>query len=128
MQQRDTRQRRLVLDTLRSMGNHPSADQIYLSVREHDPKISRGTVYRNLNLLSDNGEVLHIRVPGADRFDHRTDPHYHVICMTCGLVCDADIPYCEQYDPQTEAATGFTIRQHRTVFEGTCPECQAQAR
>ena len=123
--QRDTRQRRLVLETLRALGNHPSADQVYFQVRESDPRISRGTVYRNLNLLSDNGEVLHIRVPGADRFDHRTDAHYHVICLVCGLVCDADIPYCEQYDPQTATSTGFNIRRHRTVFEGVCPDCQA---
>ena len=125
IKQRNTKQRRLVMDTLLALANHPSADQIYLAVRELDPKISRGTVYRNLNLLSENGEILHILLPGigADRFDHRTDHHYHVICTQCGAICDCALPYRDLDDAKTADETGFVITRHRTVFEGLCPTC-----
>lgn len=56
-QQRNTKQRKLILEVVQAHQDHPSADQIYAEVRKLDPKISRGTVYRNLNLLADNGEI-----------------------------------------------------------------------
>ena len=126
--QRNTKQRQMVLQALRAHAHHPTADQIYLDVREQDPKISRGTVYRNLNLLAENGDILHVRTPGADHFDHRTDSHYHVICMGCGTVCDAEIPYRDDDDLNTERVTGYIINRHRTVFEGVCPLCHTAQR
>ena len=69
VQRRNTRQRKLVLDAVRQSYNHPTADEIYNAVREQDDKISRGTVYRNLNLLADAGEILSIKTPGGSRFD-----------------------------------------------------------
>ena len=65
VQRRNTRQRKLVLDAVRQSYNHPTADEIYNVVRAQDDKISRGTVYRNLNLLADAGEILSIKTPGA---------------------------------------------------------------
>ena len=69
VQRRNTRQRKLVLDAVRQSYNHPTADEIYNVVRAQDDKISRGTVYRNLNLLADAGEILSIKTPGGSRFD-----------------------------------------------------------
>ena len=69
MQRRNTKQRKLVLDAVRQSYNHPTADEIYNAVREQDDRISRGTVYRNLNLLADAGEILSIKTPGGSRFD-----------------------------------------------------------
>lgn len=80
MQYRNTRQRKIVLEAVQEHHDHPSADQIYLEIRAKDPKISRGTVYRNLNILSEEGQITHVKVPGADRYDCRTDFHYHLIC------------------------------------------------
>ena len=71
-QQRNTRQRQLVLDVVRGRRDHPTAEQIYQSVREQDAHVSRGTVYRNLNLLCDNREIYRVVMSNSDRFDLRT--------------------------------------------------------
>ena len=123
-QTRDTKQRRLVLEAVRSRCDHPSADEIYIDVREKDGKISRGTVYRNLNVLSQSGEIRHIKVPAADRYDVRLDNHYHMFCVGCGTVIDAPLCYNEDFDKEVERDTGFKIERHRTVFEGLCPKCR----
>ena len=68
-QQRNTRQRQLVLDVVRGRRDHPTAEQIYQSVREQDAHVSRGTVYRNLNLLCDNREIYRVVMSNSDRFD-----------------------------------------------------------
>ena len=123
-QQRNTRQRQLVLEAVRAHRDHPTADQIFLNVRALDDKISRGTVYRNLSQLSEAGEINHVKVPGADRFDRKLELHYHLICADCGKVCDAPIAYCEAFDQGLAEKTGYLVHRHRTVFEGLCPECQ----
>lgn len=123
-QQRNTRQRKMVLDTVWSEKTHPTADEIYLKMRKCDSQISRGTVYRNLHLLAENGEISHVHMPGADRFDWRMEPHYHMVCTVCGKVADVPVPYREELDPQISALTGYRISRHAAVFEGVCPECQ----
>ena len=124
IRRRHTRQRQVVLDAVRARYDHPSADDIYLDVRTIDSKLGRGTVYRNLNLLSELGEITHVRVPGADRYDSRTDLHYHLICNGCGAVSDVAVPYRNDLDSEVSEATGFHITRHRTIFEGLCPQCQ----
>lgn len=128
MPQRNTKQRNLVLDAVRSRKDHPSADEIYLDVRKEDGRISRGTVYRNLNILAESGEITHVKVPSADRYDLRRDLHYHFFCTSCGAVSDVPIPYHEEYDRQAEEKTGFVIQRHRMVFEGLCSKCRAGAK
>ena len=124
---RNTRQRRLVLDAVHSLTNHPSADEIYVYLRKFDSRISRGTVYRNLNILAEDGEINHIKVPTADRYDFRTDRHYHMICSQCGKVYDAPVEYIEANDRAAEVGTGFKIECHNTVFEGVCSDCQKKS-
>lgn len=124
IRRRHTRQRQVVLDAVRARYDHPSADDIYLDVRMIDSKLGRGTVYRNLNLLSEMGEITHVRVPGADRYDSRTDLHYHLICIGCGAVSDVAVPYRNDLDSEVSETTGFYITRHRTIFEGLCPQCQ----
>ena len=120
---RTTRQRQLVLAAVRARADHPTADQIFLDAREADGKISRGTVYRNLGILSASGQISNVKVPAADRFDSRLDRHYHLFCTCCGRVFDAPVSYREEIDAQVENDTGFQISRHRTVFEGLCPDC-----
>jgi len=122
-QQRNTRQRQLVLDAVRERCDHPTADQIYLDVRAIDDRISRGTVYRNLNVLVRQGEVLHVKLPQTDRFESRLDTHYHLLCTGCGAVCDIPLPYHGELDEQAAEKTGYTVERHRAVFEGLCPDC-----
>ena len=121
---RETRQRTLVLQAVQSRYDHPTAEQIYEDVHIKDPKVSQGTVYRNLNCLSEDGLVAHVRVPGADRYDLRTELHYHMFCIKCKRVIDAPYPYKRYLDEETTQQSGFEIIRHRLVFEGICPECR----
>ena len=121
--QRSTKQRQLILEAVEKRHDHPTADQIYLDVHAVDERISRGTVYRNLGILSASGQISNVKVPAADRFDSRLDRHYHLFCTCCGRVFDAPVSYHGEYDAQVEAETGFQISRHRTVFEGLCPDC-----
>ncbi len=116
MQYRNTRQRKIVLEAVQEHHDHPSADQIYLEIRAKDPRISRGTVYRNLNILSEEGQITHVKVPGADRYDCRTDFHYHLICTGCGAVCDAPFSYDPTPDKTIAAESGYRITRHRMIF------------
>ncbi len=122
-QQRNSRQRQIIMDAVMARCDHPTADQIYLDVREKDEKISRGTVYRNLGILSENDNITNVKVPAADRYDSRLDRHYHMFCTKCKKVWDAPMSYQEKYDEQIEGETGFQISRHRIIFEGLCPEC-----
>ena len=123
-QQRNTRQRQMVLDAVRSRRDHPTAEQIFQSVRSVDAHVSRGTVYRNLNLLCENQEIFRVVLSDCDRFDLRTDPHYHLRCVACGRVQDVDSPYDKAYDEALARKTGYQILRHRLVVEGVCPDCR----
>ena len=123
-QTRMTKQRQLVLEAAQGRHDHPTADQIYLDTRKADARISRGTVYRNLEQLSNTGALLHVKVPGADRYDSRLDRHYHLVCTCCGAVYDVPMAYQDEADKQVMERTGFAVARHRTIFEGLCPTCQ----
>lgn len=129
---RNTRQRQLVLDAVRSRCDHPTADQVYQVVRAQDCHVSRATVYRNLHLLADTGDILSIKVPGGERFDLRADAHPHIICSSCGRV--ADVPferggaYEDTLDERASLATSWQVSTHSLVFTGLCPHCVAEMR
>lgn len=121
VQRRNTKQRKLVLDAVRQSYNHPTADEIYNAVRAQDDKISRGTVYRNLNLLADAGEILSIKTPGGSRFDRTIEPHAHIICTSCSRVIDVPLPFDAQLDAKASEQIGWNVTSHYTIFEGLCP-------
>ena len=119
-----SRQRESIKELLNSSCNHPTADTIYMTVRQEFPNISLGTVYRNLNLLADLGEAIKITAPnGGVHFDGRTAPHYHFCCNKCGEVIDLDL---EELDCINEAAgKNFNgiIESHTMMFYGICENC-----
>ncbi len=122
---RNTLQRRLVLETVRSMSNHPDAETIYAKISAENPLVSKATVYRNLKLLAKQGQILHIPIPdGADCFDFNCMPHYHLKCRGCGGVFDIDMPYQAQLCDSIAHKNGFIIDGHQIVFSGICPKCQ----
>ena len=91
-----SRQRESIKEYLMSTKEHPTADMVYLHVKQEFPNISLGTVYRNLNLLADIGEIIKIStLNGGDRFDGTTTPHYHFFCTDCGAVLDLDMDNIE---------------------------------
>lgn len=119
-----SRQRELILETVCSNAIHPTADTVYEAVRQREPKISLGTVYRNLNQLSECGLLLKLPMPtGGDRFDGRLDEHLHIVCTGCGAVSDIDLNNLSTLDSEVEHQTGFTVKSKTMVFAGLCPEC-----
>lgn len=124
---RNTIQRTLVLEAVRSLRNHPTSADVYEEVRHKHPSISRATVYRNLALLAERGEVLRVEVPnGADRYDFLNEPHYHAKCRVCGRVFDVDMPYLSNLKSDVADAHGFAIEGHQITFTGVCADCQAR--
>jgi Fur family peroxide stress response transcriptional regulator len=121
-----SRQREAIKEYLMSTTEHPTADTVYLHVKEEFPNISLGTVYRNLNLLADIGEAIKITTPeGGDRFDGNTDPHYHVVCTACGKVDDLHLDQ-EQIEAVNKLGNSHysgSIKTHTTLFYGNCSEC-----
>ncbi len=122
-----SRQRELILQTVRQYPVHPTADMVYESVRMAEPKISLGTVYRNLNLLAENGTLQKLNMPlGGDRFDGRLDPHSHIICICCGQVCDVESNILSSADQWVEEQTGYAVTGRTVVYSGLCPHCRTQ--
>jgi Fur family peroxide stress response transcriptional regulator len=122
---RKTRQKEAILAVLRSTNSHPTADWVYEEVRKEIPNISLGTVYRNLRLMCENGEILELDLCGSlARFDARQDNHYHFRCEKCRQVFDVDLPVDGEIDRRVAAETGFKVSFHRLEFRGLCRECQ----
>ena len=128
-----TSQRKIILEEIRKLDSHPTADEIYDLVRQRMPKISLGTVYRNLDILSKTG---HIKKIGADypqmRFDGNTRSHYHIICMGCGRIRDAHVKVSERGIKRIEKAVGeatdHEIFGHTLEFSGLCPDCMKEGK
>ncbi len=122
---RNTIQCALVLDAVRQLKNHVTADQVYEIIARKHPDISRATVYRNLNKLSEEGKIAKRMIPGsADRYDHQCHNHYHFRCTVCGRVYDVDMEYMPDLIQRVTNQHGFTFQSHDIVFTGLCPECQ----
>ena len=123
--ERKTRQKEAILEVLRGTNSHPTADWVYNEVRKGIPNISLGTVYRNLRMLRESGEILELDLCGTlARFDARKDNHYHFRCEKCGRVFDVDMPVDEEIDSMATQKTGFKVSYHRLEFRGVCKDCQ----
>ena len=121
---RMTRQRKVILEELRKVKTHPCADEIYGMVRRRMPRISLGTVYRNLEILSNLGEIQKLEVGGVlKRFDGIPENHYHIRCTCCGRVSDAPVPMMEGLEDEIRRVSDFTVLGHRLEFIGECADC-----
>ena len=121
---RMTRQRKTILNILRQTKSHPSADEIYEMVRKQLPRISLGTVYRNLEVLVKSGLIQKLELGGTiKRFDWDPNKHYHIRCLCCGQIDDAPIAPLNKLEDKLYGATVFSIIGHRLEFEGLCPDC-----
>lgn len=119
-----SRQREKLKEVLMMHKDHPTAAVIYEEMRKTDPKISLGTVYRNLNLLSEMGEILRIDDGGPSaRFDAATNAHYHHVCKVCGAVHDLEVEVQEDFNDRIQTFTKHRIDYHQTIFYGVCEAC-----
>lgn len=106
---------------------HPTADWIYGQLKGEFPNLSMGTIYRNLNILNEQGLIKKIDFGSTfDRFDANTGPHYHFVCERCGSIIDLELPIDEGLNEQVNRATPFTARRHRIEFFGFCDRCQSK--
>ncbi|CAB5138586.1 Peroxide stress regulator PerR, FUR family [Olavius algarvensis associated proteobacterium Delta 3] len=121
---RMTPQRKVILEALRQVDSHPSADEVYEMVRRRLPRISLGTVYRNLEMLSERGEIQKMEYGGSlKRFDGNPTEHYHIRCSCCDRIVDAPFPPMAGIDREVDKVTGYHILGHRLEFIGLCPAC-----
>lgn len=124
---RMTKQRRIILEELRATHNHPTADEIYHRVRERLPRISLGTVYRNLDRLAASGMIRRLDNAGPQmRFDADLDRHIHIRCVRCGRITDLDgDPDTSEHECDRDmlAGTGYTMIERRIEYTGICPAC-----
>ena len=125
---RMTKQRKIILDLLRGTDHHPTADWIYAQTRKQLPKISLGTVYRNLNILSQEGAIIQLTDgKNVSRFDGNPEDHYHCICTECGRITDLKIPPLGFLEEQAAAQSGYAVFMHRIDFFGICQHCCVSA-
>lgn len=125
MDRRNTVQKELVLEKVREMRSHVTADDVYAQIHNAHPNISKGTVYRNLSLLADEGEIRRVEIPdGPDRFDFTLEDHYHVRCVKCGEVFDVDMDAITDISSRIKDTHGMKFLDYDILFKGVCPECQ----
>lgn len=122
---RYSHQRELIYEQLAGSREHPSAEQIYQTLKPENPSLSLGTVYRNLNRLAEEGRA--VRMPfSTDRYDACTVSHPHFYCEHCGRLYDLEI----DLDSESEKAVrklGYRVERCDMIFRGVCPRCQEQA-
>ena len=122
---RETKQREAILKVLMSTRSHPTADQIYAEVRKDIPNISKGTVYRNLQVLEEDGAISVLNGDGnQSRYEVKQENHYHFRCEKCGRVFDLDEPVDKDLDARISRKTDFTVSHHQTEFRGLCKDCK----
>ena len=126
---RETKQREAILRVLMNTKSHPTADLIYDEVKKEIPNISKGTIYRNLKVLQESGQVSELNLNGTiSRFEVKQDSHYHFRCEKCGRVSDIDMPVDRELDRHIEKITGLKISYHQLEFRGLCKDCQKRNR
>ena len=110
---------------MRSTKSHPTADWIYEEVKKEIHHISKGTVYRNLKVLQENGQVSELNLSGTvSRFEAKQENHYHFRCERCDRVFDVDEPVDRKLDRKVAKRTGLKISHHQLEFRGLCQDCQ----
>jgi Fe2+ or Zn2+ uptake regulation protein len=124
-QYRNTKQRQQILDFLLKCESHPTADWIYRKLKKKSRNLSLGTVYRNLRILKEKGQIWELDFgTGLSRFDAVAHSHYHFICSSCQKIYDLNIPPMKGLEDKVIQMTGFRILSHRLVFFGLCDICK----
>jgi len=119
-----TEQRKLISEVLREGPGHMDAQEIYERARKKMPSLAMGTVYRNLKIMAEAGEILRIPVEGQpDRYDANPLPHDHMRCRACGNFYDVRLPGLPEW---LEEHTGCEIDCYTLLLEGTCPDCNGK--
>lgn len=121
-----SRQREEIIKVVKDSYNHPTAEEVYMTVKAKDPAVSRSTVYRNLGLLVEDGMLKQISMKvGPDRYDYMRKPHNHAMCIKCGNVFDFEYDFdYEVLSKIVKEKTGVEISTDGIVLEGICDLCK----
>ena len=121
---KSSKQRDLIMNYMKQINGHVTAEQIFNDLNANGTKISLATVYRNLNILCDLHEIKKIAHPiEGYQYDKTCKPHYHLHCIKCYRILDLDIPYKEDFNKEMSEATGLPITTHDMMVEGICEDC-----
>lgn len=123
-----TSQRQVILEELRKVKSHPTANEVYDMVRKRLPRIGLGTVYRNLDLLAEIGIIRKLEAGGElKRFDGDISPHYHIRCVKCNKIEDIFIPRHQDLEQKAATCCNYKILDHHVQFSGICSNCLSNA-
>ena len=120
--QRYSQQRERIYEAVCATKEHPTAQMIYDTLKPEMPKLSLGTVYRNLQQMAQDGRLMELDGP-VTRFDATVEPHTHLRCSQCGCVADGELAYDVSLD-QKSIAQGWQVTGHNLMFTGICPACR----
>lgn len=126
MKRRNTEQKRAILEVIEGIGVHKSAEEVKAELDERNLGIGLATVYRNLNLLCEEGKIQKFIGKDYSFFDGNPIPHDHLHCVRCGSVSDIETSYNKNLDVKATNDTGAKIISHSTTFEGICPRCMKE--
>jgi Fe2+ or Zn2+ uptake regulation protein len=119
-----SKQRDRILALLKSTDTHPTASWIYDQLKKEITSLSLGTVYRNLNILTEQGFIRKFDFGSTfDRYDADISPHYHFCCERCGSFVDLETQVDDGLNKEVEKTTNFKISSHRIEFYGLCDKC-----
>ena len=120
-----TAQRQVMLEEIKKTDTHPTADEVYQLVRQRLPRISLGTVYRNLEILAQNGMIRKLEWAGTQkRYDGNLTGHYHVRCLNCSRIEDIHIEPLSVIEETFREASDYEIAGYRLEIIGLCSECK----
>ena len=125
MIRRNTIQKNLILNTVHDLKKHATADDIYNIIAQKQPSVSKATVYRNLNILAEEGKIRKIEVAGGpDFFDYICEKHFHVRCIKCGQIFDVELEPFPELKPSTRNSSSMQFLDYDILFKGICSDCQ----
>ena len=121
----NTIQRALVLQAVRDMRGHMTADEVYEYICKKHPTVGKGTVYRNLSILADEQEIKKVEVPeGPNRYDFNVTEHYHLTCVKCNRIFDVDMDAMPDIMKKVHNTHGMDFLTYDIWFKGICSECK----
>jgi len=119
-----TKARKVILEEIKKVKTHPTAYELFNIVKKKLPRVSLGTIYRNLDVMSENGLITKIKTNDSQtHFDGRTEDHYHIQCIECGRIDDVELDILKGIDTIVEERIHYKVLYHTINFYGLCPEC-----
>lgn len=129
MERRNTIQKELVRQAVFELRRHVTVDEVYEHIKAGHPTIGKGTVYRNLSILAEEGQIRRIEIPnGPDHFDFTLKNHYHVRCVECGSVSDVDMDEITDMFDRIHDTHGMKFLGYDILFKGICKSCLDKAK